>query len=141
MAHGMDQMSMAGSIGFEIVPGSGLFLVHCEGMWTPDQARAHFARMEQSVRTLRRMRRPVRVLVDLRAAHVQTPETSAVMAQGSDRVHRAADRVAFVGANALHALQVKRDVTEPQIAVFQDMDEARAWVEQPDDGEGKPGQA
>jgi len=137
----MDQMIVAGSIGFEIVPGSGLFLVHCKGMWTPDQARAHFARMERAVHTLRLMRRPVRVLVDLRAAHVQTAETSAVMAQGSDRVHRAADRVAFVGADALHTLQVKRDVTAPQIAVFQDMDEARTWVERPGDGEGQPGGA
>jgi len=130
----MDRKIRAGSIGFEIVSGSGLFLVHCEGLWTPDQARAHFERMERAVQTLRMTRRPIRVLVDLRAAHVQTAETSAVMASGSDRVHRAADRVAFVGANTLYGLQVKHDVREPQVAMFDDMAQAHAWLAQEAEG-------
>ena len=121
---------MAGSIDFEIVPGSGLFLIRGVGMWTADQARAHLERMMRAVDTLRMTRRPIRVLVDLRAAQVQMAATSAAMALGTERLHRSADRVAFVCATILHALQVKRDVTTPHIAIFHDMAEARAWIGQ-----------
>lgn len=119
---------MKGSIDFEIMPGTGLFEVRCVGMWSVDQAQTHFARMERMVHTLRAMKRPVHVLVDLRRAHIQSQETSRAMAEGVGQVHVHADKVAFVGASALHALQVKRDVTAPQAAIFQDIDEARAWL-------------
>jgi hypothetical protein len=120
---------MTGSIDFEIVPGGGLFLIRGVGMWTAEQARAYFERIARAVDTLRMTRRPIRMLVDLRAAHVQTAETAAAMALGTQRLHRSADRVAFVCATMLLALQVKRDVTTPHIAVFDDMAQARDWVE------------
>ncbi len=119
---------VTGHIDFEVMPGTSLFDVRCVGMWSADQARTHFDRMEQMIHMLRVMKRPVHVLVDLRRAHIQSQETSRAMADGVGRVHVHADKVAFVGASALHALQVKRDVTAPQSAVFQSIDEARAWL-------------
>jgi len=123
---------MEGSIRFEIDHDCGLFLVHCRGMWSPDQASAHFDRMATAVRAMRMMGRPVHVLVDLRESSVQSQATSTVMAQGEARIHRHADRVAFVCRSALHVLQVKRDVIVPTIAFFEGMDEARAWIDRQD---------
>lgn len=120
---------MDGDIGFEIEPDSGLFLVHCRGMWSPRQADAHFAAMETAIEAARVTRRPVRVLVDLRGSRVQSQTTSQAMAEGNTRIHRHTDRIAFVYDSALQALQVKRDVTIPRIAFFESMEEARHWIE------------
>jgi len=120
---------MDGDIGFEIEPDSGLFLVHCRGMWSPRQADAHFAAMARAIEAARAARRPVRVLVDLRGSRVQSQTTSQAMAEGNTRIHRRADRIAFVYDSALQALQVKRDVTTPRIAFFESMEEARHWID------------
>lgn len=119
---------MDGSISFEIDPRTGVFQVLCVGAWTPEQAQKHFDRMESALHLMRASGRPVRVLVDLRQSRVLPADTSAVMAERSSRVHDAADRVAMVSASALHALQVKRDVRAPRVAVFATMEEAKAWI-------------
>ncbi len=119
---------MNGQIFFEVLPDSNVFLVTCEGMWSPDQARAHFDRMEGDVKRMRLRNQPVHVLVDLSAAVVQTQLTSHAMREGIERMHARADRVAIVGGSPLHGLQVKRDVAATTTGFFERVEDAMAWI-------------
>jgi hypothetical protein len=119
---------MTGSMAFEVDRATGLFRVICKGLCTPEQARAHFEEIGRAFRAERLRQKALFVLVDLREASVQTLETTEAIRDGTDQIHRGADRVAFVCASRLHALQVRRGVQMPTVAVFDDMAEALGWI-------------
>jgi hypothetical protein len=119
---------MNGSMSFEIDRGSALFRVTCKGMCTPEQARAHFEEIGRAFRAERAAKRGLFVLVDVREASIQTAETAEAIREGTDTVHSQADCVAFLCASKLHAMQLRRGVQMPAMAVFEDMEQALAWI-------------
>jgi hypothetical protein len=119
---------MRGEIGFVIESGTGLLRVTGRGMWTAEQARWHFAQLDIAITGLRAQGKPVRTLVDLRAAQVQSRETVEAMTAGTRKVHGPDDRVAIVSSSALHVMQVKASARVDHLAIFQDMDKAVAWL-------------
>lgn len=119
---------MDGSIRLEIEAGSGLFLVICRGMWSPEAAIIHFADMELALRKARAAGRPVRVLIDIRDSRPQTAETARTMEENARRLHLPSDRLAFVYSSALQGLQAKRAVSAAPTAYFDTMEAARRWL-------------
>jgi len=119
---------MTGSVSFEIDPATGMFLGRAVGMATPEVTTAHFDRMEIAVRHARQAGHTIRVLMDLREAPVQTPETAAALKAGGERIHRAGDRIAFLCNSALMTMQLKRNNYPGAVAVFSDRDEAVDWL-------------
>jgi hypothetical protein len=119
---------MTGGMTFEVDRASGLFHVTSKGLCTPERVRAHFEEIGRAFRVARAAQRGVFVLVDLREASIQTAETAAEIGRGTDSVHSQADYVAFVCASKLHAMQVKRGVQMPTMAVFDDLDLALDWI-------------
>lgn len=119
---------MSGSLSFVIDDEEGLIRVAGRGMWTPEQAAIHFIELHRAILGLRAIRKPVLVLVDLREAAVQTAEVAEAVRDGTSRIYRDADHVAVVYASTLVILQIKRAARVPNLASFQDMDEAMTWL-------------
>jgi hypothetical protein len=119
---------MDGNLSFTVEPASGIIRVVGQGMWTADQACAFFARLERQIAARAEDQRPVRVLVDLRQSQVQTLETADAMTSGTSRFHRLDEYVAVVSPSALHRMQVKATARARHLGLFQDMNEAHAWL-------------
>lgn len=98
------------------------------GMWTVEDARQHFLDIEQALQPLREAGKPVRFLIDMRGASVQSRATARAMGEGATRLHRDTDIVAVVTATMLHAMQVKAHSDVRCLETFQCMDEAEAWM-------------
>jgi hypothetical protein len=118
---------MGGQV-FQIDPASDTVRITGSGMWRPQDAKAHFAEVEQALRPLRSAGRRLLFLVDMREAVVQSPETALAMRWGAMRMHRSTDVVAVVTKSVLHALQVKMVSEIACLETFQDMDKAIAWA-------------
>ncbi|WP_041391678.1 hypothetical protein [Sphingobium sp. SYK-6] len=121
-----------GHLAFEVRERDGCVRVFGAGLWSPDEAQAHFRALEQTILKLRRERAPVRVLVNLREAAVQTAQTADLMRTWTARIYRAADRVAVVCATTLLALQIRHVANVPNLATFQDVFLAEEWIGEPD---------
>lgn len=119
---------MDGTLSFTVDHDDGYVVISGGGMWSPAQADEHFRELDRAILKLRREHKQLRVLVDLREASVQTPETVAVMRNWTGRIYRDADRVAVVCATALLALQIKRATDIETRATFHDMATAEAWL-------------
>lgn len=119
---------MRGGQTFVINPKTRFCRVMGRGMWTPQDARAHFADIELALRPLRESARPVIFLVDMRDAQVQSAETARAMSEGAARLHHPTDVVAVVTRTILHALQVSAMSDVERLATFQDMTEAMIWA-------------
>lgn len=120
---------MAGELSFEMDREGGFIRVRGTGMWTVEQASAHFIALHHVIGTLRAIRQPVLVLVDLSAAAVQTAAVAEQVGEGTARIYREADFVALVAGTTLLALQMKRASKAPNLAVFNDMAPAIGWIE------------
>lgn len=114
---------------FEIDSGRGVVHVKSEGMWTPEQARAHFMELEIAVRPLRVRNIPLIFLVDMRDAAVQSQQTANAMRSGARHMHRSNDIVAVITSSALTSLQVKAGASVTQLETFHDLAEAVRWAE------------
>jgi hypothetical protein len=119
---------MSGHLSFEMDDAENLVRVRGTGLWTPDQTAIHFIELHRAIRALRAVHRKVLVLVDLREAAVQTSETATAVRDATARIYRAADYVAIVYASQLVAMQMKRAAQIPQLATFNDMDQALDWI-------------
>jgi|GEM_PF-2432291 len=119
---------MDGSLSFNVDLDDGYVTVAGSGMWTAERAEQHFRNLQYAVLKLRREHRRVLVLVDLRAAAVQTPETAAIIHAWTGRIYRSVDRVAVVCATALLALQIKRASDIETLATFHELAAAEAWI-------------
>lgn len=120
---------MRGGQTFVINEKTRLCRIKGQGMWTVEDARAHFTDIELALRPLRQSARPVIFLVDMREAQVQSAETARAMIEGTARLHRSTDVVAVVTGTILHALQVSTMRHVAQLATFQDMTEAMTWAQ------------
>lgn len=120
---------MMGKLSFDADPygGDDVLYVTGVGMWTDEEAREHFLHFAMLVEARRAAGRPVRVLVDLRDASVQTGAIAERMGEGAAHIHRPEDRIAFLCATVLHSLQVKRTVRVGQVECFQSVEAAEVW--------------
>lgn len=120
--------AMGGELTFAMDDRNGLIRVRGVGMWTAEQADAHFIELRRAIEGLRAIRRPVLVLVDLSAANVQTGEVAEAISDGTARIYRDADFVALVAGTALLGLQMKRAAKVPNFAVFSELRPALDWL-------------
>lgn len=120
---------MKGGQTFEIDRAAGIVRIVGTGMWSPQDARAHFLEIEQALRPLRSAGMTLIFLVDMRKAVVQSQETAMAMRSGAMRMHKSTDIVAVVTSTMLHALQVKKVTSISRLATFSSMAEAATWAE------------
>ena len=106
----------------------GVIRVRGVGMWTPQQAQVYFDEMARIAQPIRTLKAPVRVLIDLREAPVQSAATAEAMANGSTNYDQQRDRVAFICLSKLFGMQLKRSIPLVISAFFEDEDEALAWL-------------
>ena len=106
----------------------GVIRVRGVGMWTPQQAQVYFAEMARLTQPIRALKVPVRVLIDLREAPVQSAATAEAMANGATNYDPQRDRVAFICLSKLFGMQLKRSIPLVISAFFEDEAEALAWV-------------
>lgn len=106
----------------------GVIRVRGVGMWTPQQAQVYFDEMARITQPIRALEAPVRVLIDLREAPVQSAATAEAMANGSTNYDPQRDRVAFICLSKLFGMQLKRSVPSVISGYFEDEAEALAWV-------------
>lgn len=121
---------LIGTLSFDVAD-DGFITVAGSGLWTPERTAEHFRDLERAVLAVRREGKQVRVLVDLRAASVQTAETAAIMQQWTGRIYKVADRVAVVCATALLAMQIKRAANIETLSTFHEIEPAKAWIRVP----------
>ena len=107
---------------------AGIIRVRGVGMWTPQQAQVYFDEMARITQPIRALKAPVRVLIDLREAPVQSAATAEAMANGSANYDPQRDRVAFICLSKLFGMQLKRSIPSVISAFFEDEAEALAWV-------------
>ena len=114
---------------------AGIIRVRGVGMWTPQQAQVYFDEMARITQPIRALKAPVRVLIDLREAPVQSAATADAMASGSSNYDPQWDRVAFVCLSKLFAMQLKRSLPGMHSGFFETEDDALAWLlsDKPDD--------
>ena len=120
---------MDGELSFEVDHREGLITVLGSRMWSPERTETHFRDLERAVLKVRREHGEVRVLVDLREASVQMPQTAAVVLVWTTRIYQTADRVAVVCASGLLALQIKRAANVETMATFHELEPAKCWIE------------
>ena len=106
----------------------GIIRVRGVGMWTPEQAQVYFDEMARITEPMRAIKAPVRVLIDLREAPVQSAATANAMANGQINYDRQRDRVAFVCLSKLFAMQLKRGVPSIHSGYFESEEDALAWL-------------
>jgi hypothetical protein len=123
-----NMIGMSGALTFEMDDAANLVRVCGTGLWTPEQTLIHFLELHRAILGLRAVRRKVLVVVDLRAAAVQTAETAAAVRDGTARIYRDADYVAIVCSSALVAMQMKRAAQVPNLATFAELGEALDWM-------------
>lgn len=120
---------MDGTLTFEIDRPEGLIRVRGTGLWTAAQASVHFVKLRHAIESLRAIRLPVLVLVDLSESAVQTADVAEAVSHGTASIYRDADFVALVAGSALLGMQMKRAAKVPNMAVFNDVAPALAWLE------------
>lgn len=102
--------------------------VRGRGFWTPAQAAAHFQALAALIAARRALAAPVRVLVDLREAQVQSAAIAEGIRASTQRLYRAGDRAAIVVASGLLRVQVRR-IVEPTVhELFVAEADALAWL-------------
>lgn len=113
-------------VGFD--GAAGVIRVRGVGMWTPQQAQVYFDEMARLIQPMRVSRSPVRAVIDLREAPVQSAATADAMSKGSFGHDPETDRVAFISLSKLFGMQLKRSVPFVNSAIFENEDDALAWV-------------
>jgi hypothetical protein len=110
--------------------GSLIAISGC-GMWSLDYADMHFADLKKIVEANRDLSGVARVLVDLRAAAVQTPAVADRIREWTNIIYRREDRVAVLVASTLLSGQLRRNGAAG--VHFADVGEARAWLMRDDE--------
>ncbi|PZU11778.1 hypothetical protein [Sphingomonas sp.] len=98
------------------------------GSWRLDYLDGHFERLEHMLLAIRRARRRVRVLVDLRQAVVQSAAVAERIQYWTDRLYEAEDRVAIVVASSLLKSQMRRVAAITQREFFLSESAGRTWL-------------
>jgi hypothetical protein len=112
----------------EIDQQANIIRVLGRGLWSERYARAHFEELEWTLQRTRATRAPVRVLVDIREAAVQTPETTQCLADATDRLYKPGDRIAIVVASSLLKLQMRRATNASIHEIFISLNAAETWL-------------
>ena len=118
----------SGYITVDLDNALGIIRVRGVGMWTPQQAQVYFDEMARITHPMRALKAPVRAIIDLRDAPVQSPATAEAMSKGSFSHDPERDRVAFICLSKLFGMQLKRSVPFVNSAIFENEDDALAWV-------------
>ena len=109
-------------------PSTGIIIVEGRGLWSPEAADDHFEAMAALIRQARTKPHGVRVLIDLRAAAVQTTDTSRSIQDQSELLYEPQDWVAIVLSSSLLAMQMRRVSGAATYRHFNDPCEARSWL-------------
>lgn len=117
-----------GAITLSVDPASGRIDVTGAGYWSPPYIDSHFKKVADLVRSHRAAGVPIRVLVDLRKADIQSRETVEHMSRSTSDIYTAGDKVALLVASSLAKIQMRRaaDVIAPEF--FISLPEAEAWL-------------
>ena len=91
----------------QVDPATGIILVEGSGMWSGDASAAHFAEMQVLVASARRQSGPVRVLVDLASAQVQTSTVSRSIQEQAETLYNEGDKIGIVVTSPLLAMQMR----------------------------------
>jgi hypothetical protein len=111
----------------EVDPVAGLIRVTRHPLASVIDLGQHFALLESEIAAIRRDGLPLRMIVDIREATVDSP---AVAAQIGERVHgfdRPGDRIALIVRPGLLQLQVRRE-TPAHHRMFDTVAAAEAWL-------------
>jgi hypothetical protein len=122
------EASGEGSLSIDADRIDGIIHVTGIGFWTPEQVDRHFGQLRRVIDARRVPGDDVRVLVDLRAAPAQSPETAARIGLATETIYEASDRVAIVLASSLAKLQMRRVVQRARHEMFISPDAALTWL-------------
>lgn len=101
-----------------------------EGLWNRPASAEHFSTLGRKISRQRQIHGRCRLLVDLSDNLVQPQEAFAYVESDFVAILQPADKVAFAGGGALLRLQKKRLTLPAEVKVFEELAEARAWLEQ-----------
>jgi hypothetical protein len=107
---------------------AGFIRVAGAGLWSPTEIDRHFVELGHVVRTERALKGRVRVLVDLRGAGTQSPETAARIGVATAATYRSGDRVAIVVGSSLAKMQLRRIVRTSEHEFFVSPEAAATWL-------------
>lgn len=123
-------VSVAGSDGLDlrVHPVTGRIDVVGRGFWTEAAVEQHFRDLARAADRLHAAGIAARVLVDLRAASVQTTQSAQRIGAATRRIWGPQDRIAVVVQSTLASLQISRVVDEGNHRLFGAIGEAEAWL-------------
>lgn len=121
-------LSLQGELRIEIDSATTIVRVFGSGMWPEPYARAHFEELDRTLRRLRSRGSPLRVLVDIRDAVVQKPETAQCVSAATNNIYRSCDRIAIVVASSLLKLQIRRSTDTGLHRLFSSYNAAETWL-------------
>ena len=107
----------------------GTIRIHGHGFWSPAIVDAHFDELRVFLVPYRRGQRAMRMIVDLRTASVQSPETIERMTAGIRTVTETPDRIAVLVSSSLAKVQMRRVIGGSNHEFFLSPDAAAKWVE------------
>jgi hypothetical protein len=99
-----------------------------EGFSSTEDFEAHFASLRMTFAKFRRCGLPVRMMVDLRAAAVISPDALAEVAAFHNTIFGPADRMAMVVQSELIRMQLRRAIDPKSSSAFGSLCDAIAWL-------------
>ena len=119
---------IAGQLSLAINEQHNLITVVGCGLWSSEYVEAHIKKFELILMRARQNVRPLRTLVDLRDAAVQTPKVAAMLHQAMSQMYVPPERAALLVKSNLVAMQMKRGFNPATHGVFLSEQAAEAWL-------------
>jgi hypothetical protein len=98
------------------------------GFWTVQDVDNHFQKLGEIVRSVRRSKKQVRVMVDLRGSAVQAPIVIDRIGPMTSATYMENDRVAIVVGSSLAKSQMRRIIRRTHHEFFMSPDAALTWL-------------
>ena len=117
---------------FSFNPETGILLVRLRGYLVQEDIEKYLALRSEQRENARQRAGKLRMLVDARAAPVQSADTvGKVQSDWEEAIRSPLDRIAIVPSSALHALQARRTIQSEQVRIFNSLEEAEGWLSLP----------
>jgi hypothetical protein len=114
---------------FTFDPAKSILHVSLSGFFNPTDLSEYLSSRAKEREQARHLSGRLRMIVDARAAPVQSPDTAAeVQSDWEDAIRSPLDKIAVIPSSALHAMQTRRTIQSEQIRVFMSVDEAEQWL-------------
>lgn len=128
VARRTDPPGLVGDLGTSFDARTGIIHIVGSGLWSAATAERNFLDMQAAAATARQQMPNLRVLVDIRAAAVQTPEATARMQGHIESLWGSTDRIAVVVGSILAKMQVDRVTDSQTHRIFATIADAKAWL-------------